>query len=209
MVWGRPSADTGGRRLSERPRAVPAVTLTDGSDNLAAPKRDSDLRFCDSRDIVSRRRQHMLMAQTSESFEEFLARVVRKLVPRLLVIDGELAAGDDAASSPAEDYIPDLLAELRMTVRLRNAVDDQIRFMVVACATSKAKSLLDQVLGAPSPRLTWKELGEALGVSAQAAHRKYGHEARAYEASRESDTAGERTGPTFCASSMAEPGHQG
>jgi hypothetical protein len=73
-----------------------------------------------------------------------------------------------------------------MAVRLRNAVDDHIRTMVVTgAAASNAESLLDQVLGTPSPRLTWRELGEALGVSAQAAHRKYGEEARSYEASRE------------------------
>lgn len=124
------------------------------------------------------------MAQITESFENFLARIVRRLVPRLLAIDGEMSAGDGEGSQPAQDDIPDMLAELRMAVRLRKAVDDQIRFMVVTCATSKAESLLDQALGIPSPRLTWKELGEALGVSAQAAHRKYGEEAREYEASR-------------------------
>jgi len=126
----------------------------------------------------------MLMAQITESFEDFLARIARRLVPRLLAIDGKMSAGDDEGSQPAQGNIPDLLAELRMAVRLRKAVDDHIRFMVMTCATSKAESLLDQTLGIPSPRLTWKELGEALGVSAQAAHRKYGEEARAYEASR-------------------------
>jgi hypothetical protein len=69
-----------------------------------------------------------------------------------------------------------------MAVRLRNAVDDRIAFMVVSGTTSKAEWLLDQTLGAPSPRRpTWKEIGEALGVSAQAAHRKYGEAARADE----------------------------
>ena len=71
-----------------------------------------------------------------------------------------------------------------MAVRLRKAVDEHIRLMVVTCATSKAESLLDQTLGSAPPRLTWKELGEALGVSAQAAHRKYGEEARAHGSSR-------------------------
>jgi len=71
-----------------------------------------------------------------------------------------------------------------MAMRLRNAVDEQIRVMVVTGATSRAESLLDQVPGAPSSRFTWKELGQALGVSAQAAHRKYGEETRAHEASR-------------------------
>jgi hypothetical protein len=120
----------------------------------------------------------MLMAQITESFDEFLARTVRKLVPRLLVIDCEMGG------QPAQDDAPDLLAELRMAVRLRNAVDDHIRFMVVARSTgSEAERLLDETLGALPPRFTWKELGEALGVSAQAAHRKYGAAAREREAS--------------------------
>jgi hypothetical protein len=136
--------------------------------------------FADWHNLVSRLHQHMLMAQITESFDEFLARTVRKLVPRLLVIDGEL--GDQ----PNQDDAPDLLAELRMAVRLRNAVDDQIRSMVVAHSTgSEAERLLDETLGARPPRLTWKELGEALGVSAQAAHRKYGAAAREREASRQ------------------------
>jgi hypothetical protein len=126
----------------------------------------------------------MLMAQITESFDDFLARIVRRLVPRLIVIDAELSAGDDGGSSPAEDYTPDLLAELRMAVRLRNAVDDQIRMMVVVRSTSRAEALLDETLGAPLPHLTWKELGEALGVSAQAAHRKYGAASRGNEAPR-------------------------
>jgi hypothetical protein len=122
----------------------------------------------------------MLMAQITESFDEFLARTVRKLVPRLLVIDGELGG------QLAQDDAPDLLAELRMAVRLRNAVDEHIRFMVVARSTgSQAERLLGETLGEPLPRLTWKELGEALGVSAQAAHRKYGAATREHEASRE------------------------
>jgi hypothetical protein len=127
----------------------------------------------------------MLMAQITESFESFLARVVRRLIPRLLVINGELPAEDDEGVPPGEDSIAYLLTELRMAMRLRTAVDAQIRFMVVARATSKAESLLDETLGAPLPRPTWKEIGEALGVSAQAAHRKYGEAARANEASRE------------------------
>jgi hypothetical protein len=128
----------------------------------------------------------MLMTQIAESFEDFLARTVRRLVPRLLVINGAVPAEDHAGGRPAGGYTPDLLAELHMAVRLRNAVDDHIRTMVVTgAAASNAESLLDQVLGTPSPRLTWRELGEALGVSAQAAHRKYGEEARSYEASRE------------------------
>jgi hypothetical protein len=135
-------------------------------------------------DIALARYQQMLMAQIVESFESFVGRVARKLVRRLLVFEHELSAEDGAGSRADEDYIPDLLAELRMAMRLRNAVDEHIRVLVTTCATSKEEALLDQALGAPSPRPTWKELGEALGVSAQAAHRKYGEEARAYDASR-------------------------
>jgi hypothetical protein len=142
--------------------------------------------FTDSGDTVSGRRQHMLMAQITESFESFLARVVRKSIPRLRVINGELPAEDaDGDGPPAEDETAYLLAELRMAVRLRNAVDDQIRLMVVAHVTSKAESLLDEALGASLPRRpTWKEIGEALGVSAQAAHRRYGGASRVQQASR-------------------------
>jgi hypothetical protein len=91
--------------------------------------------------MVSRLHQHMLMAQITESFDNFLARVVRKIIPRLLVINGELPAEDDEddlqaeddeGGQPAEDNIAYLLAELRMAVRLRTAVDDHIRFMVAA-----------------------------------------------------------------------------
>ena len=171
------------------------MTLLNGCDILGYPKCRSDLRFCESRDMAWRRRQHMLMAQITESFEDFLARVVRRAIPRLIVINGELPPKDDEDDLQAEDEddlqaqndkeaIALLLAELRMAVRLRDAIDNHIRFMVVACATSKAESLLDAVLGAPLPRPTWKEIGQALGVSAQAAHRKYGEAARANQASR-------------------------
>src|SRR6266566_2295171 len=58
--------------------------------------------FTDRHDLGSWLRQHMLMAQITESFDEFLARTVRKLVPRLLAIDGELGG------QPAQDDAPDL-----------------------------------------------------------------------------------------------------
>lgn len=169
--------------MSERPEPVPAVKLTDGSDIFSARNMALNCGFVNCRDTALRWRQHMLMAQITESFDDFLARIVRRLVPRLIVIDAELSAGDEGRSL-AEDYTPDLLAELRMAVRLRSAVDDQIRMMVVGRSTSRAEALLDETLGVPLPRLTWKELGEALGVSAQAAHRKYGAASRGNEAPR-------------------------
>jgi hypothetical protein len=137
----------------------------------------------------------MLMAEITESFEALLARTVRRLIPRLLVINGELRPEDHEDDMPAEDDVYDLAsdghlvalaAQLRMAVRLRNAVDNHIRFMVVTGATNMEESLLDDALGGPlPPRLTWKEIGEALGVSAQAAHRKYGEAARMRRVSRE------------------------
>ena len=120
----------------------------------------------------------MLMTQIAEDFENFLGRITRKLIPRLRVINGELPAEDQ----PAEDRTGHLLAELRMAVRLRAALDDHIRLLVVARASTRAESLLDETLGVPLPRPTWKEIGEALGVSAQAAHRKYGQAARGNQA---------------------------
>jgi hypothetical protein len=127
----------------------------------------------------------MLMAQITESFEDFLGRVVRKAIPRLLVINGELPDEDDLQAQDDEYDVAFPLAELRMAVQLRNAIDDYIRLVVVGRATSRAESLLDEALGAPLPRRpTWKEIGEALGVSAQAAHRKYGEEARAHGSSQ-------------------------
>ena len=130
------------------------------------------------RDSVTDPYQHVLMAQITEPIEEFLYRVVRMAIPRLLEIEGEPPAENDKA------YV---LAAIRMAVLLRKAVDDRIAFMVVTGhAGSKAEALLDEVLGGERLlRPTWKEIGEALGVSAQAAHRKYGETARANEASRE------------------------
>jgi hypothetical protein len=130
----------------------------------------------------------MLMAEITESFDDFLARTVRKLIPRLLMINGETPADDDEDDRPGEDHIADLLVQLRMAVRLRSAVDDHIRVMVVTSSASE-QALLDEVLGVPPPpRPTWQEIGEALGVSAQAAHRKYGKAAQRYRASRRAET---------------------
>ena len=139
----------------------------------------------------------MLMAEITESLDDFLTRIVRKLIPRLLVISGELPAeeaevdlrtADDEADPLAADEVEGVLMHLRMAVRLRDAVDSRIRYMVVTGTASGEELLLDELLGAsPSQRATWKELGEALGVSAQAAHRKYGQAARMHQASSRDD----------------------
>ena len=110
----------------------------------------------------------MLMAQIAESIEEFLDRIVQKVIPRLLEIEG---------GPPARNDVAYVLASIRMAALLRKAVDDHISSMVVTGRTgSKAGELLDQVLAGERRLLrpTWKEIGEALGVSAQATHRKYG-----------------------------------
>lgn len=119
----------------------------------------------------------MLMAEITESVEQFLGTVVRKAVPRLIEIEGQSAAEDGTAY---------LLAEIRMAALLRKAVDDYIRLLVVTGAGSKAEALLDQVLGERPPRPTWKEIGEALGISAQAAHKQHGEAARLHQASLQS-----------------------
>jgi hypothetical protein len=154
----------------------------------------------------------MLMAEITGSIEKFLAMVVEKAIPRLLVLSGELPAGYDEYDPEAgddeedlaaafEDFNAELLAELRMAARLRNAVDDYIRFAVVTGATGKAEALLDEVFNEYPPRPTWIEIGEALDVSAQAAHRKYGKAARSRQAyiaaSREKAATDPETAPTM------------
>ena len=115
----------------------------------------------------------MLITEITESFDRFLDRFVRLAIPRLVEIEGGPPAEDDKAS---------VLTAIRVAALLHKAVDDHIRQMVVTGSDSKAEALLSQVLGLPELDLTWKEIGEALGVSAQAAHRKYAKEKGAREA---------------------------
>ena len=107
--------------------------------------------------------QHVLMAGITEDFDSHLRRVAMKIAPALIKQEG----GPDG-----------LLARIRMAARFRAALDREIESLVVTGQPNDpGPALLDEVLGTDivSPaRPTWQEIGEALGVSAQAAHRKYG-----------------------------------
>jgi hypothetical protein len=109
--------------------------------------------------------QHVLMAKVTESFEEFMVRFVRHAVIRLLA-DEDIHAPPDLHE--LEDETDPRLAQIRMAVYLRTAVDQHIAQLI------RPSGFLMEVLEIePEPRPTWKALGKALGVSAQAAHRKY------------------------------------
>jgi hypothetical protein len=100
---------------------------------------------------------------TAEDLNDLLTRIAYKIVPRLINLTG----GTDH-----------LLARIRMAVRLRAALDREIESLVVVGRSRDPAALLDEVLAdaslSPARFPTWQEIGEALGVSAQAAHRKYG-----------------------------------
>jgi hypothetical protein len=107
------------------------------------------------------------MDALAEPFDSYLIRVARKIGPRLIRERG----GPD-----------DLLAEIRMTARVRATIDEVIRLLIKTGSTRPDLGLLDEILddrGPLSRRPTWKEIGQALGVSAQAANRKYRSLARA------------------------------
>lgn len=102
------------------------------------------------------------MAEVTESFDVFLLRFVRKAIQRLV---------------REERGAIDLLAEISMAARLRNAVDAQLTNLIMA-GTYEDAILLDEILGSSYVRPTWREIGAALGVTPQAAHRKYGRAPR-------------------------------
>lgn len=69
----------------------------------------------------------------------------------------------------------DLLAKIRMAARLRRALDEHMYDLIVYGKDRRAAMVAGSATG---DRPTWKEIGGALGVSPQAAHRKYGEDAR-------------------------------
>lgn len=132
-----------------------------------------DLRFSNGRDIPARSRQHLLMDGITESLDAFLRRVARRAVERLVVEEGAAVDGGH--------HKQDLLAKIQMAVRLRRALDEHIHDLVVFGQDRRLAELGQQdelFEPAVSVRPTWAEIGAALGVSAQAAHRKYGEATR-------------------------------
>ncbi|GIH93902.1 hypothetical protein ACFFMN_15875 [Planobispora siamensis] len=101
------------------------------------------------------------MDEITEDFPSYLARITRLLVTRLVIAEGNEVT---------------LLAQINMTARLIHQLERHLRLLIVAETDHPAEALLDEVLNPENPRersLTWKEVGDALGVSPQAAHRKY------------------------------------
>jgi hypothetical protein len=128
----------------------------------------------------------MLMAQITERFDDFLRRLARRAVVRL--VTEETGTPLPPAVQASKN---DVLAKIRMGARLRRALDEHIYDLVVYGYDRRVAMIISVAGIEQGDRPTWKEIGDALGTSPQAAHRKYGEAARANEASRgESDTPG-------------------
>ncbi|MEU3229644.1 hypothetical protein [Nocardiopsis alba] len=89
----------------------------------------------------------------AEDVEEMLKRFAKKAPRRLAELEGRSGR----------------LAEINMAVRIKEALEGRIRELI----HGDAEDLLGEVLGEPHQRPTWREVGEAMGISAQAAHSKY------------------------------------
>jgi hypothetical protein len=122
----------------------------------------------------------MLMAQITESFDNFLRRLARHAVVRLVAEETGTPLPPAVQASKN-----DVLAKIRMAARLRRALDEHIYDLVVYGYDRRVAMIISVAGIEHGDRPTWKEIGDALGTSPQAAHRKYGEAARANEASRE------------------------
>ena len=119
--------------------------------------------------------QHLLMDGDAESLERYLERVVVRLIERLLEDPRIPAWGVLGELAPATTEWYDQLSRIKMAAQVRKALDKHLGDLIVHGDEPRI-ALLDQVLKDEQvKRATWREIGDALGVSAQAAHRKYGH----------------------------------
>lgn len=124
------------------------------------------------------------MVDITEDFESYLQRVTRGLVVRLIAAEGE---------------DPTLLNQVRMTARLIKRLEGLQHLLVVHEMDRVEDVLLDEIINPgrlPVRSHTWKEIGEALGISAQAAHRKYGSKVQKQQGVVTDITDGKDAGPT-------------
>jgi hypothetical protein len=116
----------------------------------------------------------MLMTQITENFDDYLDRVVRRLVERLTQERKQDVWRENGPPDMDDDDRLDLLTKIKMGALLRDAVDEHLRDLIVYGCDRTVAFLNSTLDSTPGVRPTWKEIGRALGISAQAAHRKYG-----------------------------------
>jgi len=115
--------------------------------------------------------QHMLMARITVDFDQFLkSNIICRAVERLV----DLQAEERGLPPPQGRTKERLLAKIQMAANLRRALDEHIHDLIVYGNDSREALLIEVLSATPHTRPTWKEIGAALGTSAQAAHRKYG-----------------------------------
>lgn len=156
-----------------------------GTDGISAQTRPVTCWFANQLDKDARTYQHVLMTVDPSTFEGFMVTFVQRAVVRLLAdedIPVPLGVHELGKRHPA-------LAKIGMAAHLRDAVDLYLAQLVLN-GNTLGEALLAEVSNtgntksdtkSKSHRVTWKDIGEALGVSAQAAHRKYTHLARLIE----------------------------